>query len=331
MIASKVPAPPLSRHASPVTSTGARSLAWVLGRHRYRATYYGRGRDPESRAGLSGYERYTRDTSNADVVAYLLWRFFPPGRVLDAGCAQGFVVEALRELDIDAEGIDTSRWAIAHAPRSVAPFVRRADLAKRLPFPSGSFDVVTALETLEHVPPQRVPHALAELRRVCRGWVVATIPSFGPNRGGPPGWLEGKVRDERLADLYALGSDFDGPVAEADLARDAKGNLLEGHVTIASYRWWTSQFEAAGFVRCPAIERRLHPHVAVRAHPRLVPLRDADAGHVHRTDRHQGSRVAPRGERAWRLDERRPAAADIELLRLGLGEDAVREALVAVR
>ena len=36
-------------------------------------------------------------------------------------------------------------------------------------------------------------------------------------------------------------------------------------------------------------------------------------------------------ERAWRLDERRLSAADIELLRLGLGEDAVREAVVAVR
>ena len=278
-----------------MTSTGARSLARVLGRHRYRATYYGRGRDPESRAGLSGYERYTRDTSNADVVAYLLWRFFPPGRVLDAGCAQGFVVEALRELDIDAEGIDTSRWAIAHAPRSVAPFVRRADLAKRLPFPSGSFDVVTALETLEHVPPQRVPHALAELRRVCRGWVVATIPSFGPNRGGPPGWLEGKVRDERLADLYALGSDFDGPVAEADLARDAKGNLLEGHVTIASVPVVDESVRSRG-LRALSRDRASSPSArrAVRAHPRLVPLRDADAGHVHRTDRHQGSRVAPR-------------------------------------
>ena len=135
VIASKVPAPPSPRQASPMTRTCARSLARVLGRHRYRATYYGRGRDPESRAGLSGYEQYTRDTSNADVVAYLLWRFFPPGRVLDAGCAQGFVVEALRELDIDAEGIDTSRWAIAHAARSVAPFVRRARPREAAPVP----------------------------------------------------------------------------------------------------------------------------------------------------------------------------------------------------
>ena len=304
----------------------------MLGSRRYRSSYYGRGRDPESREGLSGYERYTRETSNADVAAYLLWRFFPPGRVLDAGCAQGFVVEALRELDIDAEGIDASRWAIAHAARSIAPYVRRADLTKRLPFPSESFDVVAVLETLEHVPPQRVSHALAELRRVCRGWLVATIPSFGPNASGPPGWLEGKARDDRVADLYALGADYDGPIDEADLARDTRGNLLEGHVTIASYRWWTRQFEAAGFVRCGVIERRLHPHIA------RFGLTSAWCLYVMRTP---ATSIAPLDirdpesfvgrEHAWRLDERRPSTTDLDLLRIGLGEDAVRAALVTAR
>lgn len=304
----------------------------MIGSRRYRATYYGRGRDPESREGLSGYERYTRDTSNADVAAYLLWRFFPPGRVLDAGCARGFVVEALRELDVDAEGIDASRWAISHASRSVAPYVRRANLTRRLPFPSESFDVVAVLETLEHVPPSRVPQALAELRRVCRGYLVATIPSFGPNPSGPPGWLEGKVRDDRVADLYSLGPDFDGPIAEADLARDARGDLLEGHVTIASYRWWTRQLEAAGFVRCHQIERRLHPHIA------RFGLTSAWCLYVMRTP---ATPIAPLDlrdpesyrdrERAWRLDERQPVASDLELLRIGLGDAAVREALVMAR
>ncbi len=283
-------------------------------------------------AGCRATSGTLRDTSNADVAAYLLWRFFPPGRVLDAGCAQGFVVEALRELDIDAEGIDASRWAIAHAARSVAPYVRRADLAKRLPFASDSFDVVTALETLEHVPPHRVPHTLAELRRVCRGWLVATIPSFGPNAGGPPGWLEGKVRDERLADLYALGSDYDGPVAEADLARDAKGNLLEGHVTIAVVSMVDRSVRGRGLRALSAIERRLHPHVARFGLTRawcLYVLRTPATSIAPIDIRDPESSLAR--ERAWRLDERQPSAADIELLRLGLGEDAVREALVAVR
>jgi hypothetical protein len=36
-------------------------------------------------------------------------------------------------------------------------------------------------------------------------------------------------------------------------------------------------------------------------------------------------------ERRWRLDERRPSAIDLELLRLGLGDDALREVGVTAR
>ncbi len=258
----------------------------VLRRRVYGASYYGHGRDPSSRGGLSGYEQYTRATSNADVAAYLLWRFFPPGRVLDAGCAHGFVVEALREVGVDAKGVDASRFAITHAPRNVSPYLRRADLTKRLPFPRESFDVVTVLETLEHVPVALVPRALENLRRVCRGWVVATIPSFGPNAGGPPGWLDGKVREERIADLYALGPDFDGPVAEDDLARDAQGRLVEGHVTIASVPVVDTAVRSGRFCAVPSHRAApASPHRAVRPHHGVVLVRVPSALDATSTDR----------------------------------------------
>jgi SAM-dependent methyltransferase len=303
-----------------------RNLVIVLWTRRYGASYYGRGRDPRSRGGGWGYGRYTRASSNADVAAYLLWRFLPSERVLDVGCAHGFLVEALRELGVEARGVDASRWAISHASGAARPFVRRANVSKHLPFAAKSFDVVSVLETLEHIPPGLVPHALDELRRVCRGWVIATIPSFGPNAGGPPGWLEGKVRDDRVAALYELGRDFDGPVAEKDLARDIHGELVEGHVTIASYRWWTEQFETAGFVRCPDVERRVHPHLA------RFGLTAAWCLYVFRTPDTPTASIDVRDpemfaavERRWGLDGRRPSAIDLELLRLGLGDDALRQ------
>ena len=37
---------------------------------------------------------------------------------------------------------------------------------------------------------------------------------------------------------------------------------IQGHLTIASFAWWTRQFEAAGFERDAATERRIHPHLA---------------------------------------------------------------------
>lgn len=228
----------------------------------YGGAYFGEGRSPLGRMGLSGYNRYDRFMSNADVSAYLVWRFFPGRHTLDAGCALGFVVEALRELDLDAEGVDVSYYAVDHATSGARGHVRQGSLLDRLPFDDADFDVVTALETLEHLPPDSIPPAIAELRRVCRGYLLATIPSFGKNENGPGGWYNGKVRDERLSHYQQLPDTFEGPVPYDDLARDTEGNPLEGHLTIASFAWWTKQFEGAGFERCGEIERRIHPHLA---------------------------------------------------------------------
>jgi len=243
-------------------TTTARELARALDDDLYGASYFGSGRNPFDRMGLSGYERYDRDTSNANAAAYLVWRWFDARRVLDVGCATGFVVEALRELGIDAEGVDVSQFAVEQAARGAQGHVRQGDLCRRLPFPGRRFDVVTALETLEHLPPEAVPRALAELHRVSAGYVVATIPSFGPNEHGPGGWFPVKVRDERLDHYTSLGPGYEGPVPYEDLYRDAAGQPIEGHLTIASFAWWTSRFADAGLVRCGAVERSMHPHLA---------------------------------------------------------------------
>jgi SAM-dependent methyltransferase len=240
----------------------ARELERALADDVYDGSYFGAGRDPFDRMGLSGYERYDRATSNADVAAYLVWRFFPVRRTLDVGCAVGYVVEALRDLGLDADGTDVSQWAVDHAASGAVGHVFWGNLLHRLPVKDGGYELVSALETLEHLPPEDVPAALRELRRVTKGYVIATIPSFGPNEHGPGGWFQVKVRDERLDHYYGLGPDYEGPVPYEDLYRDAKGEPIEGHLTIASFGWWTRQFEAAGFVRCGTTEHCLHPHLA---------------------------------------------------------------------
>jgi SAM-dependent methyltransferase len=230
----------------------------------YGPSYYGEGRDPSGdRAGHSGYAVYDRVSSNADVAGFVMWRNFGGARrTLDVGAATGFVVEVLRELGVEAEGCDVSRYAIDHASPGARGHLHVGDLLSGLPWPASHFDLVSALETLEHLPPERVPGALAELRRVCRGFVYATIPSFGPNNeAGPSGHLEGKVRSERLEHYDGLGPAFEGPVPFDDLARDAAGEPVEGHVTIASFAWWTARFADVGLERRPDIERRIYADI----------------------------------------------------------------------
>ena len=225
----------------------------------YGGGYFGVGRDPSGdRQGLSGYASYDRVSSNADITAYLLWRNFRLVRSLDVGCATGYVVEALRERGIDAEGCDVSQFAVDHAAPGAVGHLRLGDLSTGLTYDDSSFDLVSTLEVLEHLPPAQVPGALREVRRVGRGFVYATIPSFGVNDGGPDGHLEGKVRPERLEHYRSLGAAFEGPVPEEDLEVDAAGVPIEGHLCIASYRWWTARFAEAGFERRLDLERRLH-------------------------------------------------------------------------
>ena len=241
----------------------ARELGRALDDEMYSGSYFGQGRDPLDRMGLSGYERYDRDTSNANAAAYMVWKNFDVRTTLDVGCATGFVVEALLELGMDAMGTDIAQYAIEHPAQGVP--ARRlvwGDLTDRLPFKTGQFDLVTALETLEHLPPASVPVALRELRRVCGWYLVCTIPSFGVNEHGPGGWFQHKVRHELVADYNAKGDEYDGPVPFEDLLRDERGEPIEGHLTIASFGWWTRQFESAGFVRCGGVERRIHPDLA---------------------------------------------------------------------
>jgi len=285
----------LARAGGELTTAAERAAAVAEARlagvpDAYGGAYFGEGRDAAGdRQGRSGYARYDRVASNADIAGWLLWRNFRVESALDVGCATGYLVEVLRERGIDAVGCDLSPFAIDHAAPGAQGHVRVANLFAGLPWADGVFDLVTTLEILEHLPPDRVPTALVELARVCGGYLYATIPSFGPNPSGPDGHFEGKVRPERLAHYATLGPEYRGPVPESDLAVDAEGELVEGHLCIASFEWWTERFAEAGFTRCTDVEERLYGDIepadlAPYWNLYVFRLADADPGMVEPRD-----------------------------------------------
>jgi 2-polyprenyl-3-methyl-5-hydroxy-6-metoxy-1,4-benzoquinol methylase len=81
-----------------------------------------------------------------------------PGTVLDAGCAMGMLVEALRERGVDARGIDISSYAIERVSESVKPYCRQGSIAE--PF-SDRFDLIVCIEVVEHMPADEADRALA--------------------------------------------------------------------------------------------------------------------------------------------------------------------------
>jgi len=83
-----------------------------------------------------------------------------PSTFLDAGCALGFLVEQLRVLGVDARGFDISEFAISSAPEALKPFLSLASLADEI---EGTFDVISCIEVLEHLPESLAKPAIKNL------------------------------------------------------------------------------------------------------------------------------------------------------------------------
>lgn len=100
-------------------------------------------------------------------------------RVLDVGCGSGEFLGLLRAHGASAVGIDPAA-GMREIAAAQGHDVRAGD-AEDLPFPDGSFDVVTAVNALQFA--QDTPAALREFARVLRtGGVVAVANWAGRER-----------------------------------------------------------------------------------------------------------------------------------------------------
>jgi ubiquinone/menaquinone biosynthesis C-methylase UbiE len=96
--------------------------------------------------------------------------------VLDIGCGTGAMSRKLAPFG-HVVSADFSPLALEFSRRRSLTSLCAAD-AMRLPFRDGSFDVIVALDILEHLPDDQA--ALCEFQRVLKpgGRVVATVPAY---------------------------------------------------------------------------------------------------------------------------------------------------------
>ena len=106
-----------------------------------------------------------------------------PKSILDVGCNVGaWLCDcANRWPQSRLAGIDINQASLATAKIRV-PFADiRQSGAENIPFEDDSFDYVTCIEVLEHLPPDLRPKAFTEMRRVLLpgGRLVMTVPHAG--------------------------------------------------------------------------------------------------------------------------------------------------------
>jgi SAM-dependent methyltransferase len=122
----------------------------------------------------SPYERTRERLAFFAAVAERIVMDIQPRRVLDAGCAFGFLVEALRERGIEAEGIDLSPHAIEQVHPSIAPYCREGSIVADF---RDSYNLVVAIEVLEHMPVRDGERAI---ENIC-GHTADVLFSSSPN------------------------------------------------------------------------------------------------------------------------------------------------------
>lgn len=98
--------------------------------------------------------------------------------LLDVGCGQGQPLDILnRRRRLFSVGVDVfDPYLRQIRDRAIHNLVVKAD-ALSLPFPDRTFDIVTCLQVIEHLPPEQGLQLLDELERVARRQVIVTTPN----------------------------------------------------------------------------------------------------------------------------------------------------------
>ena len=120
---------------------------------------------------MYGYGGYRYDGRWVPVAKDIVTHFqLKPGdRVLDIGCAKGFLVKDLMLVcpGLEVFGLDVSEYALKHCEPEVAGRLHLGN-AKSLPFPDNSFDCIISLNTIHNLQREDVKVALKEIQRISK-------------------------------------------------------------------------------------------------------------------------------------------------------------------
>lgn len=158
-----------------VSERGAAKTAEVIAKSReYGFDYFDGSRD-------YGYGGYRYDGRWVPIAEDIVKHFgLKPGhRVLDVGCAKGFLVKDLMKVcpGLEVFGLDISEYALMHCEPEVVGRLHLGS-AERLPFPDGSFAAVLAINTIHNLERPDLKRALQEIERLAPGKGFVQVDSY---------------------------------------------------------------------------------------------------------------------------------------------------------
>lgn len=91
--------------------------------------------------------------------------------IVDIGCGNGVFLNLLDQKKVDLLGVDRSKEAIKHVRcKSIVGEITS------IPLENSSYDCVTCLQVLEHIPVPYYDKAIAELSRASKKYIIVSVP-----------------------------------------------------------------------------------------------------------------------------------------------------------
>lgn len=128
-----------------------------------------------------GYGGYRYDGRWIPVAEDIVKHFnLQPGdRILDVGCAKGFLVKDLMTVcpGLEAFGLDISEYALMHCEPEVVGRLHLGS-ADKLPFPDNSFNAVISINTIHNFEESDAIRAVSEVQRLAPGRGFIQVDSY---------------------------------------------------------------------------------------------------------------------------------------------------------
>lgn len=123
--------------------------------------------------GKSCYTNYHWMPELSIRMAYFMIRDLPievGSKILDFGCAKGYLTKAFRCLDFDTYGVDISDYAISNVDKDMEMYcklIKDVSEIKEL-FEIKKFDWIISKDVFEHIPEKQLPVTLKELSSITK-------------------------------------------------------------------------------------------------------------------------------------------------------------------
>lgn len=167
----------------------------VLQPNEYDISYFdGKKSSLTHNAGYTQYERWPRtsgdlvpvDQSTGEfwkdlALKYNLDHSLQNKKVLEIGCAKGFIIEGLRDLGVNAYGIDVSQYAIDCAREDIKPFLTVADARTSLSsYANREFALLFSRRTLSCMTNTEITSMVTQMNRIAVQQVHSWWPMDNP-------------------------------------------------------------------------------------------------------------------------------------------------------